>query len=190
MKPVLAADVVTKTAKKLIPAALLLVAAFALAADEPKLGRVYVTFEGATPATVSPGKPAEVELHFKVKEGFHVNSNQPKSELLIPTTLKLDLPTDLAAGGTTYPPGKDLSFPFDPSEKLNVYSEDFTVKTKLAAAKTAATGNFTVHGQLNYQACSDNACYPPKNIPLQFDVHVLNHPKAAHHGTPQSPHIK
>jgi len=174
----------------------LLIAAFCLAQtlafadDPPKLAHVYVTFEGASPATVMPGKPSVVELRFKVKEGFHVNSNQPKSELLIPTILKLDLPTDLAAGGITYPPGKDVSFPFDPSEKLNVYSEDFTIKTKLAAAKTAATGNFTVHGQLNYQACSDNACFPPKNIPVQFDVHVVNHPKTAHHGTPQSPHIK
>ena len=156
-------------------------------ADSP---RVYVSFEGASPATISPGKPADVELHFKVKEGFHVNSNQPKSELLIPTTLKLEPPTDLAAGSIVYPPGKDLSFPFDPSEKLNVYSEDFTVTAKMSAAKTASTGNFTVHGQLRYQACSDNACFPPKNIPVQFDVQVVNQPKRAHGTTPQSPHVK
>lgn len=158
-----------------------------LAADSP---RVYVSFEGASPATVSPGKPTDVELHFKVKEGFHVNSNQPKSELLIPTTLKLEPPTDLAAGSIIYPAGKDLSFPFDPSEKLNVYSDDFSVKVKMSAAKTASTGNFTVHGQLRYQACSDNACFPPKSIPLQFDVQVVNQPKRAHGTTPQSPHIK
>ena len=158
-----------------------------LAADSP---RVYVSFEGATPATITPGKPADVELRFKVKEGFHVNSNQPKSELLIPTTLKLEPPTDLATGSITYPPGKDLSFPFDPSEKLNVYSGDFTVKAKMSAARTASTGNFTVHGQLKYQACSDNACFPPKSIPLQFDVQVVNSSKRAHGTTPQSPHIK
>jgi len=179
-----------RTKSTLIIAALFLAQTLAYAADEPKLARVYVTFEGASPATVTPGKPAVVDLRFKVKEGFHVNSNQPKSELLIPTTLKLDLPTDLAAGAITYPPGKDLSFPFDPTEKLNVYSDEFTIKTKLAAAHTAASGNFTVHGELKYQACSDNACFPPKSIPVQFDVHVANHPKTAHHGTPQSPHIK
>jgi len=176
--------------KKLFLAALLLITFGAFAADEPKLARVYVTFEGASLATVSPGKPATVALRFRVKDGYHVNSNKPKSELLIPTVLKLDLPTDLAAGGITYPPGKDISFPFDPTEKLNVYSEDFTVKAKLAAAHTASSGNFTVHGKLNYQACSDNACYPPRNIPVQFDVHVANQPRRAHGRTPQSPHIK
>jgi len=157
------------------------------AADAPG---VYVAFEGASPATITPGKPADVELKFRVKEGFHVNSNQPKSELLIPTTLKLEPPTNLAAENITYPPGKDLSVPFDPSEKLNVYSDDFTVKAKLSATKTANPGNVTVHGQLRYQACSDNACFPPKNIPVQFDVQVVNQPKSAHGATPRSPHVK
>jgi Disulphide bond corrector protein DsbC len=168
---------------------IILFASALLSADEPKLAHVYVTFEGASAATITPGKPTLVDLHFKVKDGFHVNSNQPKSELLIPTTLKLDLPTDLAAGGIAYPPGKDLAFPFDPSEKLNVYSGDFTVKAKLAAAHTASAGNFTVHGSLRYQACSDNACYPPRDAPVQFDVHVAKAARA-HATTPQSPHIK
>jgi len=158
-----------------------------LAAEAP---RVYVSFEGASPTTVTPGKPTDVELHFKVKEGFHVNSNQPKSELLIPTTFKLEPPTELAAGSITYPAGKDLSFPFDPSEKLSVYSDDFTVMAKLSAAKTASVGSFTVHGQLRYQACSDNACYPPKSVPVQFDVQVVNQAKGARGSTPPSQHIK
>ncbi|HWC17547.1 MAG TPA: protein-disulfide reductase DsbD domain-containing protein [Terriglobales bacterium] len=152
---------------------ILLFTSLSFAADETRPGRIFVTFEGASPATVSPNKPAEVELNFRVKEGFHVNSNKPNSELLIPTTLKLEPPTDLSAGAIIFPPGKDISFPFDPSEKLNVYSDAFTVKAKLVAANTASTGNFTVHGQLRYQACNDNACFPPKNIPFQFDVHVV-----------------
>jgi hypothetical protein len=168
----------------------LLLAYTCLAADDnPKLGRMYVSFEGASSAVVVPGKPSQVELRFRVKDGYHINSNKPKSELLIPTTLKLDPPSDLASEGVVYPPGKDLSFPFDPSEKLNVYSGEFTVLTKLSAARTANPGNFTVHGELKYQACSDNACFPPKNIPLQFDVKV-ERAKSAHHGTPQSPHIR
>lgn len=175
-----------------IKSAFLLVLALSVfgLADETKPSRVYVTFEGASSSTISPGKPAHVALRFRVKDGFHINSNKPNSELLIPTTLKLEPPSDLAAGGIVFPPGKTVSFPFDPSEKLSVYSGEFVVKAKLAAAHTAGTGHFTVHGQLNYQACSDNACFPPKNIPVQFNVAVVNTPRRVHHGTPQSPHIK
>jgi len=167
--------------------AIVVVSACVFAADAP--ARVYVTFEGASSASVSAGKPAEVELKFRVKDGFHVNSNKPNSDLLIPTTIKLEPPSDLATGAIVFPPGRDISFPFDPSEKLNVYSQGFTVKAKLIAANTAAPGNFTVHGKLNYQACSDNACFPPKNVPFQFDVRVSNAPRR-NHKTPQSPHIR
>jgi cytochrome c biogenesis DsbD-like protein len=167
--------------------AIVLLSVCALAADAP--ARVYVTFEGASPASVSSSKPAEVELTFRVKDGFHVNSNKPNSDLLIPTTIKLEPPSDLATAAIVFPPGKDISFPFDPSEKLNVYSQGFTVRAKLIAAHTATPGNFTVHGKLNYQACSDNACFPPKNVPFQFDVHVTSAPRRSH-GTPQSPHIR
>lgn len=163
--------------------ALLFLGSFAFAADESRSGRIFVSFEGASAATVSPSKPAEVQLNFRVKEGFHVNSNKPNSELLIPTTLKLEPPADLSAGAITFPPGKDISFPFDPSEKLNVYSDAFIVKAKLMAANTASSGNLTVHGQLRYQACNDNACFPPKNIPFQFDVHVIG-VSAKRHGAP------
>ena len=161
-----------------------------MAADEPRSSRVYVNFEGASSATVSPAKPAEVDLNFRVKEGFHVNSNKPNSELLIPTTLKLQPPSDLSTAAIIFPQGKDISFPFDPNEKLNVYSDAFTVKAKLMAAHTATTGNFTVHGELRYQACSDNACYPPKTIPFQFDVHVEGPSNRRHAGMAQSPHIR
>lgn len=161
-----------------------------LMADEAHPAHVYVSFEGASSPTISPARPAEVDLNFRVKDGFHVNSNKPNSELLIPTTLKLSPPSDLSAGAITFPPGKEISFPFDPSEKLNVYSDQFTVKAKFLAANTAMTGNFTVHGELRYQACSDNACYPPKTIPFQFDVRVVGASSRRHGGTPQSPHIR
>lgn len=131
-----------------------------------------------------------MSLNFRVKDGFHVNSNKPNSELLIPTTLKLSPPSELSAGAITFPTGKDISFPFDPSEKLNVYSDAFTVKAKLLAAQTALTGNFTVHGELRYQACSDNACYPPKTVPFQFDVHVAGASARRNGGTPSNPHTR
>jgi len=79
------------------------------------------------PITVTRGQAGSVSLHFRVARGFHVNSNTPKSEFLIPTTLKMDAPTDIALTKLTYPEGTDMSFPFAPDEKLNVYSGDFTV---------------------------------------------------------------
>ena len=65
-----------------------------------------------------------------------------------------------------------MSFAFDPNQKLSVYSGDFSVKAVVVAPPSANTGSYTVHADLKYQACDNNACYPPKTVPLAFDVKV------------------
>ena len=154
----------------------------------------YVSLEPVQTVVIVPGRPSTVQLHFRIGSGYHINSNRPGSELLIPTTLKLMPGTDIMAGRITYPAGKNLSFPFALEEKLNVYSEEFTVKALITSTKAAMPGKFTVHGQLHYQACTNNACFPPKTLPLQFDVRVSRHvpsktSTSTHHGG-QSPHIR
>ena len=68
-----------------------------------------------------------MNLRFRVGSGFHVNSNKPKSEFLIPTVLKLSAPTDIVIGRVTYPAGTEMSFAFSPEDKLSVYTGEFPV---------------------------------------------------------------
>jgi len=134
-------------------------------------------------------KDTIVDLYFRVASGFHINSNAPKSEFLIPTKLNIDVPTDMALGKTEYPPGQDLSFPFSPDEALNVYTGDFTVKVAVHPLKSVVPGKYVMHGFLRYQACDNGQCFPPKNLPVSFDVKVVKEP-AGHHANPaQSPHV-
>jgi len=131
--------------------------------DAPVKPKSYVVY-AAESQTVPAGKAGVLELRFHVVDGFHVNSHTPKSELLIPTALKLDAADGVKAGTLEYPAGKAYSFSFDPSEKLDVYAGDFTVKLPVVAA----AGEHTVSGILRYQACDNAACYPPKTLPVQI----------------------
>ena len=130
-----------------------------------------------------------VNLNFRVPPGYHINSNTPKSEFLIPTALKMELPTDIILGKIEYPPGEDASFPFSPDEKLSVYSGDFTIALGVHPLESVVPGKYVMHGVLRYQACDNAACYPPKSLPVSFEVKVVKEP-AAHHANPaQSPHV-
>ena len=133
----------------------------------------YVTQLATPHVSVAGAKTVPVELKFAIESGIHINSNQPHTENLIPTKLVLDLPTDLSVVKTIYPPGKDFSFAFDPNEKLNVYSGEFPITLQLRPAQGASAGTFKVHGELQYQACNDRACFPPKKLPVEFEVTVL-----------------
>jgi hypothetical protein len=128
-------------------------------AAKPKSYVVYA----AEQQNVSAGKRSVLELHFRVVDGFHVNSHTPKSELLIPTQISLQPAAGVKAEAVEYPAGTSYSFSFDPTEKLDVYTGAFTVKLPVVAE----AGTHTVDGTLRYQACDHAACYPPKSVPVQ-----------------------
>jgi thiol:disulfide interchange protein len=139
--------------------------------------------------TAQRAQQTMVNLDFRIPAGYHINSNTPKSEFLIPTALKMELPTDIILGKIEYPAGEDASFPFSPDEKLSVYSGDFTIALAVHPLKSVVPGKYVMHGVLRYQACDNAACYPPKNLPVSFEVKVVKEP-AEHHANPaQSPHV-
>lgn len=154
------------------------------------LGQAPTLTVAAVPLTTAQrASQTMVNLNFRIPAGYHINSNTPKSEFLIPTALKMDLPTDIVLGKIEYPPGEDATFPFSPDEKLSVYSGDFTIALGVHPLKSVVPGKYVMHGVLRYQACDNAACYPPKTLPVSFEVKVIKEP-AEHHANPaQSPHV-
>jgi hypothetical protein len=134
-------------------------------------------------------KQTSVSLDFRVVPGFHINSNTPTSEFLIPTALKMDPPTDIVLGKTTYPEGKDLSFPFSPEEKLNVYSGDFTITVAVHPLSSVVPGKYAMRGVLRYQACDNAQCFPPKTLPVNFEIKVVKEASSGRRNPAQSPHV-
>jgi hypothetical protein len=146
-----------------------------------------VTMAPVALVTAKRGSETIVDLNFRVLQGFHINSATPKSEFLIPTTLKMDLPTDIVLGKIAYPPGQDLTFPFSPDEALSVYTGDFTVAVAVHPLHAVVPGKYVMHGVLRYQACDNAQCFPPKNVPVSFEVKVVREPPGPVHHPPQSP---
>jgi hypothetical protein len=154
--------------RKRLWACALFISGVALSQVPPQVPKVTAAPIDAVP--VKPGGAAPVQFEFRVAQGFHINSNKAKSELLIRTVVNLDVPTNVSVAKVTYPPGEDLTFPFSPDEKLSVYTGDFVVKAQVHTASATPYGTYRVHGVLRYQACDNRACYPPTFVPMFFDV--------------------
>jgi hypothetical protein len=176
--------------------------ALAQAAQEPEVtytpitppasassGRPSVSFAPVPLVTAPRAEETNVNLNFRVSSGFHINSNLPKSEFLIPTALKMDLPTDIVLGKIAYPAGQDLAFPFSPEEMLSVYTGDFTVAVAVHPLRSVVPGKYIMHGVLRYQACDNAQCFPPKTLPVSFEVKVVREPPEHHANPAQSPHV-
>lgn len=161
-----------------------------LSAQEfPGTRQPSIIFYAPQLTSVTRGHLGGVALQFRIPAGYHINSNHPKQDYLKKTELKLDAPTDIVIAGVTYPAGVDRSFPFSPDEKLSVYTGDFAVKVLVRPLKTVLPTKYAIHGVLKYQACDNAACYPPKQLPVSFEVKVIKASSETRHGNPpQSPH--
>lgn len=126
----------------------------------PKGGHVTFIAEGQS---IAAGKPATVALHFRVDQGFHINSHAPKSDMLIPTKILVEDMNGAEVSDVSFPVGTPYSFAFEPKTKLDVYTGD----VMLTAHVKAKPGTYTLKAALHYQACDQAACYPPKTLPVE-----------------------
>lgn len=118
------------------------------------------------PISIKRGAKATETLQVVVLPGFHVNSDKPKDEFIIP--LKL-----------TWTPGlldaKNIEFPKPEqvkvgSQELMVFTGTFPVKTQFEAPANAPVGPATVVGKIRYQACSSDMCFRPSTIEVKVPV--------------------
>ncbi|MGH9589376.1 MAG: protein-disulfide reductase DsbD domain-containing protein [Terracidiphilus sp.] len=115
---------------------------------------------------VRAGKTSGVALHFRVVAGMHINSHTPHDDYLIPTTFSIAAGEGVRLESADYPAGTDIALPSAPKMKINVYSGEFAVQTRMMAAP----GNHLVKGVLHFQACNETQCLPPQTITAAVDV--------------------
>jgi DsbC/DsbD-like thiol-disulfide interchange protein len=117
------------------------------------------------------GAMVDSALPLELRAGYHVNSNTPSDEYLIPLRLTWN-PGPLEASGFVFPKPRMEKYSF--SEKpLSVFTGDFQILTHFKVSGTAASGPATLAGKLRYQACTNSMCLPPKTLDVSLQVEVV-----------------
>jgi DsbC/DsbD-like thiol-disulfide interchange protein len=133
-------------------------------------GKEWVRMVSSPELSITTGKqrrsPQSVALRFQIQDGLHVNSHTPHSRFLIPTTLTMEPSAGVEIAKIEYPAGVDYHFEFSPKDALSVYTGEFSVTVPIHARP----GHYTLRGQLQYQACDNRTCSPPKTLPLTLSV--------------------
>jgi DsbC/DsbD-like thiol-disulfide interchange protein len=120
------------------------------------------------PVEVKPGATIEAHLHVATIPGFHVNSNTPSQDYLIPLRLTWAA-GPLQTTAIHYPKPETMNMGAD---KLSVFSGSFEITTTFAAPKYAKPGSTAMTGQLHYQACNNRMCFRPMTIDVRIPVTI------------------
>lgn len=129
-----------------------------------------VTYTGAVDqSVVAPGGTAKAVFTFNLGETWHVNAHKPLDEFLIPTELVLTDANGISMTQAVYPEHVIFDLAGD---KLAVYEHTFYLGAVLQIAADATPGEHKITGELKYQACNNEMCFPPAKLPLELTVTV------------------
>src|SRR3989304_3220983 len=156
--------------KKLLIAVLILTgsafAQFGLKQDHVKI-KSYLSFDKVYPAS-------EVKLAVKVniEDTWHINSNKPYEDYLIPSELNIDT-TYFKLTNTVYPKPHDFKFDFS-ENALSVYQGEIYIGALIETSKEIEPGEYKLIVTLDYQACNDKSCLAPTSVQDTLTVVVAD----------------
>jgi thiol:disulfide interchange protein DsbD len=128
------------------------------------------------PIVAADAVPAGGELRAALKislpEGFHVNSNKPRDESLIPVVLTVTPPPGVVVKEIVYPTPTDLEQK-GADQPLSVFERDFTIGVSLIVNAATAPGDLSIPVRLRYQACDETMCYIPTSAEATWVTKVV-----------------
>jgi hypothetical protein len=134
-------------------------------------GSGYLTAGDAPKAVGKRNDALQVKIPVKIQPGFHVNSNTPSEDYLIPLKLTWTETGALQPGEISYPKPTLEKYEFSPTP-LSVFTGNFELTAKFKVAPNAPAGPGMAVGKLRYQACNNRACFPPKTIEVKAPYQV------------------
>ena len=107
---------------------------------------------------------SEVKLAVKVnvEETWHINSNKPYEDYLIPTELNVQS-DHFKISKVSYPKPHDFTFDFS-ENPLSVYEGKIYIGALINVSKDLAPGEYPLIVNLDYQACNDKSCLAPTSV--------------------------
>ncbi len=119
-----------------------------------------------------PNSNYKFAVKLKISEGWHINSDKPKEDFLIPTNLVSQDPRFQFAE-IVYPDSKDLKFEF--SEKpVSVFDGTLHIGALLRIDAGLQEGDYRIPIRITYQACNNQSCLPPSSLTDTLLIKVVN----------------
>ena len=106
-----------------------------------------------------------------IDPGFHVNSDKPSEDYLIPLKVKWTSTGALEVGELRFPKPASLNMAGE-EKPLSVFEGSFDIVARFKVAADAPAGPGSAAGKLSYQACNAKMCFPPKTVDISVPYQV------------------
>ncbi len=132
----------------------------------------YLSFD-----KVYPNSEIKYAIKIKIDSSWHINSNKPNEDFLIPTEIEINSDKNFKAIKTIYPKGKDLKFSFN-DKPLSVYEDEVLIGGIIKIPNDISLGEHKIYFKLIYQACNNSTCLPPNKLEDSLIINIVDNKSA------------
>ena len=130
------------------------------------MGTVQGTAPVVSVRTIAPAGPLEpgnasvLTIELDISHPYHINSDRPLQDYLIPTSLEIGPQPGVVFGKPSFPAAPVKKLPFSDSP-MAVYEGKVPIAVEITAAAGFDSKEVKINGKVRYQACNDSYCLPP-----------------------------
>ncbi|MCW9066284.1 MAG: thioredoxin domain-containing protein [Ignavibacteriaceae bacterium] len=122
---------------------------------------------------VYQGSEFKLALEVNVEEGWHINSDKPYDDYLIPTSLTIVENPNFKLKKVAYPKPHDYKFSFSESP-LSVWEGTIYKGALIEVDSNTVPGMYPLIVKLQYQACNEMSCQAPTSVMDTINVEVAD----------------
>ncbi len=122
-------------------------------------------------STVNQGDQFNLDLEIVVDQTWHINSNKPNDDFLIPSEISAK-GNGIKLSNIRYPKAHDIKLSFS-EELVSVYEGKTNAQLNFRVDKNAPVGKQKLIITLDYQACNDMTCMPPNSTNAEIEIEII-----------------
>ena len=123
------------------------------------------------PDKIKKGRVVKGSVVLDIPRGLHVQSNKPLDKYLIATKLDIETPSGMKAGPVSYPRAVMRNLKFSKST-VAVYEGRAVLRFPVTVPASYSGSSGEIKGKLRFQACNDDACFPPVTREVKMWLNV------------------
>ena len=123
------------------------------------------------PDKVKKGRMVRASVVMDIPSGLHVQSSKPLDKFLVATKLDVETPSGMKVGPISYPRALMRTLKFSKG-MVAVYEGTSIVRFNVTVPANYSGGSGEIKGKLRFQACNDEACFPPVTREVKMWLNV------------------
>lgn len=123
------------------------------------------------PDKLKKGRVARASVVMDIPSGLHVQSSKPLDKFLVGTKLDVETPSGMKVGPISYPRALMRKLKFSKG-MVAVYEGKAVIRFNVTVPANYSSGSGDIKGKLRFQACNDDACFPPVTREVKMWLNV------------------